>query len=126
VDDAQWLDSASRQVLGFVARRLLAEAVGMVFAIREPTDGRDLVGLPELRLEGLAEDDARALLETSIYGRFDERVLDRIVAETRGNPLALLELPSGLGATRIAGGFALPDAMDVPAQTPHSFGVRHR
>jgi len=116
VDDAQWLDGASRQVLGFVARRLLAEAAGMVFAIREPTDGHDLVGLPELKLEGLAEDDARALLETSIYGRFDERVLDRIVAETRGNPLALLELPSGLGATRIAGGFALPDAMDVPAQ----------
>jgi DNA-binding CsgD family transcriptional regulator len=116
VDDAQWLDGASRQVLGFVARRLLAEAAGMVFAIREPTDGRDLVGLPELRLEGLAEDDARALLETSIYGRLDERVRDRIVAETRGNPLALLELPSSLGATRIAGGFALPDAMDVPAQ----------
>jgi DNA-binding CsgD family transcriptional regulator len=116
LDDAQWLDRASTQVLGFVARRLLAEAAGMVFAVREPTDGRDLVGLPELRLEGLAEDDARALLETSIYGRLDERVRDRIVAETRGNPLALLELPSGPGATRMAGGFALPDAMDVPAQ----------
>src|SRR6516225_4797255 len=87
VDDAQWLDSTSRQVLGFVARRLLAEAAGMVFAIRGPTDGRDLVGLPDLKLEGLAEDDARALLETSIYGRLDERVRDRIVAESRGNPL---------------------------------------
>ena len=115
VDDAQWLDGASRQVLGFVARRLLAEPVGLVFAIREPADGPDLVGLPEMRLEGLAEDDARALLETSIHGRLDERVRDRIVAETRGNPLALLELPSGLGAMRLAGGFALPDATDVPA-----------
>jgi DNA-binding CsgD family transcriptional regulator len=116
VDDAQWLDGASRQVLGFVARRLLAEPVGLVFAIREPADDPDLVGLPEMRLEGLAEDDARALLETSIHGRLDERVRDRIVAETRGNPLALLELPSGLGATRLAGGFALPDATDVPAR----------
>jgi DNA-binding CsgD family transcriptional regulator len=115
VDDAQWLDGASTQVLGFVARRLLAEAVGMVFAIREPTDGSDLVGLPETRLEGLADADARAVLETAIHGRVDERVRDRIVAETRGNPLALLELPSGLGATRLAGGFALPDAVDVPA-----------
>ncbi len=116
VDDAQWLDGASRQVLGFVARRLLAEPVGLVFAIREPGDDPDLVGLPEMRLEGLAEDDARALLESSMHGRLDERVRDRIVAETRGNPLALLELPSGLGATRLAGGFALPDAADVPGQ----------
>jgi DNA-binding CsgD family transcriptional regulator len=116
VDDAQWLDGASRQVLGFVARRLLAEAVAMIFAIREPTDGPDLAGLPETRLEGLAEDDARAVLETAIHGRLDERVRDRIVSETRGNPLALLELPRGLDATRLAGGYALPDAMDVPAQ----------
>jgi DNA-binding CsgD family transcriptional regulator len=115
VDDAHWLDGASRQVLGFVARRLLAEAVGMVFAIREPTDSPDLIGLPEMRLEGLTDEDARAVLETAIHGRLDERVRDRIVAETRGNPLALLELPSGLGATRLAGGFALPDAADVPA-----------
>jgi DNA-binding CsgD family transcriptional regulator len=115
VDDAQWLDGASRQVLGFVARRLLAEAVGMVFAIREPTETSDLVGLPETTLEGLGDADARGVLETAIHGRLDERVRDRIVAETRGNPLALLELPSGLDATRLAGGFALPDAADVPA-----------
>jgi DNA-binding CsgD family transcriptional regulator len=117
VDDAQWLDGASGQVLGFVARRLLAEPVGMVFAIREPTVDPDLVGLPEMRLKGLAEDDARALLESSIQGRLDEHVRDRIVAESRGNPLALLELPSGLDATRqLAGGFALPDATDVPGR----------
>jgi DNA-binding CsgD family transcriptional regulator len=116
VDDAQWLDGASRQVLAFVARRLLAEAVGMVFAIREPADDHDLVGLPEARLEGLTDEDARAVLETAIHGRLDERVRDRIVAETRGNPLALLELPSGLDATRLAGGFALPDAADVPGR----------
>lgn len=115
VDDAQWLDGASRQILGFVARRLAAEPLGMVFAIREPADERDLVGLTEMRLDGLAEEDARALLESSIHGRLDERVRDRIVAETRGNPLALLELPSGLGATGLAGGFGLPDAADVPA-----------
>ena len=114
VDDAQWLDGVSRQVLGFVARRLLAEPVGLVFAIREPEHDPDLVGLPEMRLEGLAEGDARALLETSMHGRLDERVRDRIVAETRGNPLALLELPSGLGAMGLAGGFGLPDAADVP------------
>jgi len=121
VDDVQWLDGASRQVLGFVARRLLAERVGMAFAIREPADEPDLVGLSEMRLEGLAEDDARALLETSYHGRLDERVRDRIVAETRGNPLALLELPGGLGA-RLAGGFALPDATDVPAQIEDYYG----
>lgn len=115
VDDAQWLDGVSRQVLGFVARRLLAEPVGLVFAIREPEDDPDLAGLPEMRLEGLAEADARALLESSMHSRLDERVRDRIVAETRGNPLALLELPSGLGVTRLAGGFGLPNAADVPA-----------
>jgi DNA-binding CsgD family transcriptional regulator len=116
VDDVQWLDGASRQVLGFVARRVLAERVGLIFAIREPADDSDLVGLPEMRLEGLTEDDARALLENSFHGRLDERVRDRIVAETRGNPLALLELPSGLREMQLAGGFALPDATDVPAR----------
>ena len=78
VDDAQWLDTASRQVFGFVARRLLAEPVALVLAVREPTDERELVGLPEMSLTGLADDDARALLEAVVPGRLDERVRDRI------------------------------------------------
>ena len=94
VDDAQWLDGASAQVLGFVARRLLAEPVAIVFAAREPAT-RQLDGLAELRLGGLEDEDARALLARAVPGRLDERVRDRIVAETRGNPLALLELPRG-------------------------------
>ena len=113
VDDAQWLDTASRQVFGFVARRLLAEPVALVFAVREPTDERELVGLPEMSLTGLADDDARALLEAVVPGRLDERVRDRIVGETRGNPLALLELSRSVGPAQLAGGFALPDAGNV-------------
>ena len=114
VDDAQWLDGASRQVLGFVARRVLAESVAIVFSVREASEDRELVGLPELPLAGLPEEDARALLATVIPGRLDERVRDRIVAETRGNPLALLELPRGMSAAELAGGFALPSARDLP------------
>jgi DNA-binding CsgD family transcriptional regulator len=114
VDDAQWLDGASAQVLGFVARRLLAEAVAIVFAVREPSSARDFADLPALQLEGLHEADARALLAATIPGPLDERVRDRIVAETRGNPLALLELPRGMSAAELAGGFALPDAGSLP------------
>src|SRR3954454_10664461 len=103
VDDAQWLDAASRQVLGFVARRLLAESVGIVFAVRDPAYEPELVGLPELPLGGLREEDARALLTTVIPGRLDDRVRDRLVSETRGNPLAILELPRGLAAAQLPG-----------------------
>jgi DNA-binding CsgD family transcriptional regulator len=121
VDDAQWLDAASGQVLGFVARRLLAESVGLVFAVRDPSDERALTGLPELLLGGLPDEDARALLATVIPGRLDERVRDRIVAETRGNPLALLELPLGLSAARLAGGFGLPELLPLAGQIEESF-----
>src|SRR6516164_3224090 len=107
VDDLQWLDDASAAVLGVGARRLLAEPVALVFAVREPGDEHRLAGLPELPLRGLDDADARALLETAIPGRIDERVRARIVAETRGNPLALLELPRGMSAAELAGGFAL-------------------
>ena len=93
VDDAQWLDEPSRQVLGFVGRRLLAEAVVLVFAVREVGDERLFPALPSLTIEGLTVEDARALLTAAVPGHLDERVRDRIVAETRGNPLALLELP---------------------------------
>ncbi len=96
VDDVHWLDRASTQTLAFVARRLLAEAVALIFAVRERAEEDGLEGLPELAVPGLVEDDARALLNWVITGPLDERVRDRIVAETRGNPLALLELPRGL------------------------------
>ena len=108
VDNLQWLDGASAQVLGFVARRLLAEPLAVVFAAREPSDERELSGLPELRLEGLGQEDARALLATVVPGRLDERVRERIIAEARGNPLALLALPRGMSAAELAGGFGRP------------------
>jgi DNA-binding CsgD family transcriptional regulator len=124
VEDAQWLDGASGQVLGFVARRLLAESVAIVFAVREPSDEPQLVGLSDLPLEGLPEEDARALLATVVPGRLDESVRDRIIAETRGNPLALLELPRGMSVAELAGGFALPDAGDLPAHIEHHYRRR--
>jgi hypothetical protein len=105
VDDAQWLDQASLQALAFVARRLLAEPVALIFAVRDPSDEQELTGLPELVPQGLSDDDARELLETAIQGPIDERVRDQIVAEARGNPLALLELPRALTPAELAGGF---------------------
>jgi DNA-binding CsgD family transcriptional regulator len=116
VDDGQWLDSTSGQVLGFVARRLLADSVAIVVAVRDNGDDRPFAGLPELPLEGLPEEDARALLATVVPGRLDDDVRDRIIAETRGNPLALLELPRGMSAAELAGGFRLPHRGDVPGQ----------
>ena len=104
VDDEQWLDRASAQILGFVARRLAAESVALVFAARVP--GGELAGLPELAVEGLREAEARALLGSAVIGPLDPRVRDQIVTETRGNPLALLELPRGLTPAELAGGSA--------------------
>jgi hypothetical protein len=101
VDDAHWLDTSSALTLAFVARRLLAEPVGLVFAAREPTD--QLRHLPELAVMGLRNGAARALLSSAVRARLDDQVRDRIVAETRGNPLALLELPRGLSTTELAG-----------------------
>jgi DNA-binding CsgD family transcriptional regulator len=128
VDDAQWLDQASAQVLGFVARRLLAEPVALVFAVRTPALGDPapdyLAGLPELRLEGLDEQAARALLATVISGPLDERVRARILAETHGHPLALLELYRGRSAADLAGGFALPDAGDLPRRIEDQYAAR--
>ena len=117
VDDFQWLDDASAQAVAFVARRLLAESVALVLAVREPSGDQRLAGLPELALRGLDDADARALLETVIPGPIDEGVRDRIVAETHGNPLALLELSRGMSAADLAGGFA------IPASTGRSAGL---
>jgi DNA-binding CsgD family transcriptional regulator len=126
VDDAHWLDRASAQTLAFVARRLLAERIAMVFAVREPTDGNELSGLPEWVVGGLADGDARLLLASAMPGRLDERVRDRIVAETRGNPLALLELPRGLTPAELAGGFGLADARPLASRVEETFVQRVR
>ncbi|MEU8344752.1 AAA family ATPase [Spirillospora sp. NPDC048832] len=122
VDDAQWLDRASAQILGFVARRLLAESVALLFGSRERP--RDLIGLPELEITGLDEAEARALLDSVTRGRLDGHIRDRLVAETRGNPLALLELPRGLSATQLAGGFGLPHAVALRSRIEQSFSAR--
>jgi DNA-binding CsgD family transcriptional regulator len=119
VDDAQWLDRTSALTLAFVARRLLAEPVGLVFAAREP--GEELRHLPDLHVRGLVNGDARALLSSSVRFALDGRVRDRILAETRGNPLALLELPRGLTPMELAGGFAVPEARDLPGRIEASF-----
>jgi DNA-binding CsgD family transcriptional regulator len=124
VDDAQWLDQASAQALAFVARRLVAESVALIFAVRESSDDRDLSGLPELVLDGLGDADARALLASVIRWPLDERVRDRIVAETHGNPLALLELPRGLTPAQLAGGFGLPSVAALPGRIEDSFARR--
>ena len=124
VDDGQWLDHASRTVLAFVARRLGAESVGLVLATR--VAGGDLAGLPELEVGGLGEADARALLDAALPGPIDARVRDQIVAETRGNPLALLELPRGLTVAELAGGFGLPGVVPLAGRIEASFRRRVR
>jgi DNA-binding CsgD family transcriptional regulator len=114
VEDSQWLDEASGLILGFIARRLLAESVAIVVTVREPSTRQDFGRLPELVLRGLPDEDARTLLSRAVPGGLDERVRDRIVAETGGNPLALLDLPRNRSAAELAGGFELPAAIDLP------------
>ena len=124
VDDAQWLDQCSAQVLGFVARRLLAESVGLIFAVRESRDqaeAPELAGLAELRVTGLPDAEARELLAAAYRGPVDDAVLERLVAETRGNPLALLELPRGFTPMELAGGFGLLSATTLPRRIEESF-----
>jgi DNA-binding CsgD family transcriptional regulator len=123
VEDAQWLDAASGLILGFVARRLLAESVAMVVTVREPSTRHDFDDLPELLLRGLAEEDARTLLTRAVPGRLDDRIRDRILAETRGNPLALLDLPRSRTAAQLGGGFELL-ATDLPSQLEHHYHER--
>ena len=129
VDDAHWLDEASAQVLAFVARRVSAEELALVLSLRDPTDDGDLrsfARLPELHLNRLIDSDARALLAAAVPTPLDDEVRDRIVAEARGNPLALLELPRSAPPTLLAGGFELPDALSVPRRIEDSFRQRSK
>src|SRR5580700_11631374 len=121
VDDAQWLDRASAQCLAFAARRLLADPVAMILAARQPDDHDELASLTGLTLTGLGDADARTLLASAVGGRLDAEVRDRIVAETGGNPLALLQLPRGLGPAELAGGFWLPDPRPLASRIETSF-----
>ena len=121
IDDAQWLDPESLSALSFVARRLAAEPIAILFAIRGPGARQELDGLPELVLDGLAPNDARLLLDAAMPGGLDVQVRDRIVAETRGNPLALLELPRGLTPEELAGGFGLPEGRELSGRIEQSF-----
>ena len=121
IDDAQWLDRASIQVLAFIGRRLGAERFALVFAVREPEAVQELDALPELVVERLGDHDARNLLARAVAGRLDEQVRDRIVAETRGNPLALLELTRALTPAEMAGGFGFPDARTLSGRLLKSF-----
>ncbi|MFC6157305.1 ATP-binding protein [Kribbella jiaozuonensis] len=119
VDDAQWLDTATAQTLGFVARRIGNEAVGLLFGAREV--GVELNGLAELEVDGLPDDEARALLGSAVEFLLDAPIRDRIVAETGGNPLALLQLPRGLTATQLAAGFGLLGGQGLPGRIEQSF-----
>ena len=121
VDDLQWQDRASAEAFAFVARRVHAVSIGFVFAVRGHDEGQEMAGLPEMVIRGVSDDDARALLASVAPGRLDARVRDRIVAETRGNPLALLELPRGLTPAELAGGFALPCPRALADRIEHSF-----
>ena len=122
VDDEQWLDRTSAQVLGFVARRLQEESVGLIYASRDMDD--ETAGLPGLVVGGLREADARQLMDSALAGPVDERVRDQVVTETGGNPLALLELARGLTSEELAGGFGRPGAMPLSAAIEESFRRR--
>ena len=124
VDDAQWLDDASAQILGFVGRRLLAERVAVVCAARTGSGDDVLAGLPELSVHGLDDDDARALLLDTVQGPLDAAVCDQIIAESHGNPLALLELPRTWNAAELAGGFGLPGSHPVVGKIEQSYARR--
>ena len=124
IDDAQWLDGASAQALAFVARRLGAESLGLVFAVRDPPGEPHLDGLAQLVIGGLHDADAQALLDAVLAGPLDERVRDRIVAETHGNPLALLELPRGRTPAELAGGFGVDGGPTLSGRIEDRFQQR--
>src|SRR6185437_3539614 len=119
VDDAHWLDQESSLALAFVARRLVAERIALVFATRDVGDS--FARLPELHVTSLGHRDARALLESVLLAPLDEQVMERLIVEAGGNPLALIELPRGLTTAELAGGFGLPDARPLASRIEHSF-----
>jgi DNA-binding CsgD family transcriptional regulator len=121
VDDAHWLDRVSAQTIAFVARRLLAERIAIVISMREPSDTEDFADLPELMIGGLNAADSGALLDSVLPGPLDPRVRERIVAETHGNPLALLELPRAWTAAELADGFAQPDRASLAGRIEQGF-----
>ena len=122
IDDLQWLDNASAQVFGFLARRLVAESVALIMATRAVNP--EMSKLPSLEVSGLRDTDALALLDVVLTAPLDERVRDQFVAEARGNPLALLELPRGLAGYELAGGFGMPDALRLSGRIEESFQRR--
>ncbi|WP_030434652.1 helix-turn-helix transcriptional regulator [Actinoplanes subtropicus] len=124
VDDAQWLDQASAQVLAFVARRLLAEPIVLVCAARTGMGDAVLAGRPEMAVGGLGTEDSRALLLATMTGPIDTLVVDQIVAESHGNPLALLELPRTWTSYDLAGGYGLPDSRPVSSKVEQSYVQR--
>jgi DNA-binding CsgD family transcriptional regulator/tetratricopeptide (TPR) repeat protein len=124
VDDAQWLDEASAQILGFVARRFLAERIAFVGAARTGSGDDVFAGLPSLSIGGLEESHARAILLENVHGPLDVAVCEQIIAESHGNPLALLELPRTWNATELAGGFGLPDSHPVVGKIEESYAKR--
>ncbi|MGW2449239.1 helix-turn-helix transcriptional regulator [Streptomyces sp. NPDC001675] len=121
VDDAQWMDQESAQALAFVARRVESEAVALLFSLRELDQRQELAGLPTLHIEGLREYHARTLLTAQLHAPIDERVLDRVLGEARGNPLALLELPRGAMPDRWTEASAVPEAQTVTRKIEASF-----
>ena len=124
VDDAQWLDSASRQAFGFIARRLVAECVAMVFAVRTPSRESDLESLPSLLLKGLPEGDASLLLENVVLRKLDDSTRDRLLAESQGNPLALLELPHRISPAQLPGALGPHTPHERPNAIEDSFVER--
>ena len=124
VDDAQWLDQVSLQTLSFVARRLLAEPVALVFGVRDHPEL--LVGLPELAVRGLSDADARELLDSVMFAGLDPRVRDRVIAETRGLPLAILEVPRSVSAAELSGGFWIAGKRSSPAAVEQTYVRRIR
>ena len=122
IDDAQWLDTSSAQVIAFAARRMSGHALAFLFGARTLTE--EVRRLPELRISGLGDQDARTLLATVLPDRLDDRVVDRLVAEARGNPLALLELPQGLTPSQLAGGFGLPVSVTLASAIEESYRRR--